>query len=201
MNFWYFIGKTFLPKLTWRREVSDKIIYLTFDDGPHPEITPWVLAELAKVEAKGTFFVVGQNVERYPHVITDTERQGHRIGNHTYTHPKGWGMTKRAYLAEIQACDASKPGMALFRPPYGQINFKAKQDIMLTHEVIMWDVLTRDFLTGINTTRALSRIKRQTHNGSIIVFHDSEKAEKNLKTILPAYLQFLKKEGYKMHAL
>lgn len=201
LNFWYFIGKTFLPQLTWRREVTDKVVYLTFDDGPHPAITPWVMSELDKAGAKGTFFVVGENAERYPETISDLRDKGHAVANHTYHHMKGWRNSKEVYLKDIEDCAKVLGNKRLFRPPFGQINFKAIDELKRSYELIMWDVLTKDYLPMLSTSKALRRIKRQTEAGSVIVFHDSEKAENNLKALLPEYLMFLKKEGYKMEVL
>ena len=201
LNFWYSIGKTFLPKLTWRRAVNEHIVYLTFDDGPHPEITPWVMDELEKVGANGTFFVVGDNAVNHPEIVSELRERKHGIANHTFHHVKGWRMNDQKYLKEIDACDEVVGNPGLFRPPFGQINFKAIPVILQKKEIIMWDVLTKDYLPRLNSKRALARIKRQTRPGSIIVFHDSEKAETNLKAMLPAYLEFLKDEGYQMKVL
>jgi peptidoglycan/xylan/chitin deacetylase (PgdA/CDA1 family) len=201
LNFWYFIGKTFLPKLTWRREVTEKVVYLTFDDGPHPTITPWVMEELEKVGAKGTFFVVGENAERYPDTLAEVRAKGHVVANHTHHHIKGWRNSKQVYLKDIEDCAKVLGSKRLFRPPFGQINFKAIDELKLSYELIMWDVLTKDYLKMSNRKYAMRRIKRATTSGSIIVFHDSEKAEKNLKALLPKYLEFLKEEGYKMETL
>ncbi len=201
MNFWYTIGKTFLPQLTWRRDVAGKVVYLTFDDGPHPTITPWVLAELDKAGAKGTFFVVGANAARYPGTIAQLRAGQHRVANHTYHHVKGWNMSADEYLKEIELCEAEIGTQSLFRPPFGRVNFRAIAQIKKQYEIIMWDVLTKDYLKSLNVSAAQKRIQKATKPGSIIVFHDSEKAEKQLKQLLPEYLQFLKKEGYEMKVL
>ncbi|MDB4162051.1 polysaccharide deacetylase family protein [Bacteroidia bacterium] len=201
LNFWYFIGRTFLPKLTWRRAVNEHIVYLTFDDGPHPEITTWVMEELEKVGANGTFFVVGNNAVNHPEIVSELRARKHGISNHTFHHVKGWRMNDQEYLKEIEACDEVIGDPGFFRPPFGQINFKSIPVIRQKKEIIMWDVLSKDYLPRLNRKRALARIKRQTRPGSIIVFHDSEKAEANLKAILPAYLEFLKDEGYHMKVL
>lgn len=204
MNFWYFIGKTFLPQLTWRRAVTDKIVYLTFDDGPHPAITPWVMDELEKVGARGTFFAVGDNIRKFPEVRDEVYKRGHRMENHTMHHVKGWQLSKDEYLMDVQRFTdfvTDDFGFGLFRPPFGQINFSAISQLKLNYEIIMWDVLTKDYLPQLNTYKAQKRIQKATRSGSIIVFHDSEKAEKNLKILLPEYLQFLRAEGYKMEVL
>ena len=157
--------------------------------------------ELEKAGAKGTFFLVGDNATKYPEIVKQTLDRGHRIANHTYHHVKGWKISTEKYLSEISACDEVIGEQGLFRPPFGQVNFKAIAKILKDKEIIMWDVLTKDYLKIQNTKRAQKRIQRDTTAGSIAVFHDSDKAEKNLKALLPEYLKFLKKEGYKMEVL
>lgn len=201
LNFWKSIGSFFLPQLTWTREVADKEVFLTFDDGPHPQITPWVMAELDKVGAKATFFVVGENAEKYFNIVDEMQKSGHRVGNHTHRHIKGWRVSTKKYLEDIADCEDYLTDNTLFRPPYGQINFGAIPTIKKNYEIIMWDVLTKDYLPRLNVKRALKRIKKATKPGSIIVFHDSVKAETNLKVMLPDYLKFLEEEGYKISVL
>lgn len=201
LNFWKSIGSFFLPQLTWTREVADKEVFLTFDDGPHPQITPWVIAELEKVGAKATFFVVGENAKKYFTTIDEMQKSGHRVGNHTHSHLKGWRVSSKRYLEDIADCEDYLTDNTLFRPPYGQINFGAIPTIKKNYEIIMWDVLTKDYLPRLNIKRALKRIKKATKPGSIIVFHDSVKAETNLKAMLPDYLKFLEEEGYKISVL
>ena len=201
MNFWKSIGSFFLPQLTWTREVADKEVFLTFDDGPHPQITPWVMAELDKVGAKATFFVVGENAEKYFSIVDEMQKSGHRVGNHTHRHIKGWRVSTKKYLEDIADCEDYLTDNTLYRPPYGQINFGAIPTIKKNYEIIMWDVLTKDYLPRLNVKRALKRIKKATKPGSIIVFHDSVKAETNLKAMLPDYLKFLEEEGYKISVL
>ena len=201
LNFWKSIGSFFLPQLTWTREVADKEVFLTFDDGPHPEITPWVVNELDKVGAKATFFVVGENAHRYFTLVDKMQKSGHRVGNHTHRHIKGWSVSSNVYLEDIANCEDYLTENTIFRPPYGQINFASIPAIRKKYEVIMWDVLSKDYLKRLNVKRALKRIKKATKPGSIIVFHDSAKAETNLKAMLPNYLKFLEEEGYKMSVL
>ena len=177
---------------------------MTFDDGPHPTITPWVMDELAKVGAKATFFAVGDNVLKFPQIAEQVVANGHRLENHTMHHVKGWRMNEKEYLDEIQQCaDVLKSDVEnkLFRPPFGQINLKAIDQINENYEVIMWDVLTKDYLKGLDVNQAQKRIQKDTVCGSIVVFHDSKKAEENLRALLPKYLQFLKSEGYRMEVL
>jgi len=181
--------------------VTEKVVYLTFDDGPHPTITPWVIAELDKVGAKGTFFVVGENAERYAQTISDLQANGHKVANHTQHHIKGWQSSKEIYLKDVEECAQVIGSKRLFRPPYGQINLGCMDELTGDYEVIMWDVLTKDYLKSLFVKRAQKRIQKATRPGSIVVFHDSEKAEKNLKELLPEYVQFLKSEGYKMEVL
>ena len=201
LNFWKSIGSFFLPQLTWTREVADKEVFLTFDDGPHPEITPWVVNELDKVGAKATFFVVGENAQRYFTLVDKMQKSGHRVGNHTHRHIKGWCVSSKVYLEDIANCENYLTENTIFRPPYGQINFASIPAIRKKYEVIMWDVLSKDYLKRLNVKRALKRIKKATKPVSIIVFHDSIKAETNLKAMLPNYLKFLEEEGYKMSVL
>ena len=201
LNFWKSIGSFFLPQLTWTREVADKEVFLTFDDGPHPQITPWVMAELDKVGAKATFFVVGENAEKYFSIVDEMQKSGHRVGNHTHRHIKGWRVSTKKYLEDIADCEDYLTDNTLYRPPYGQINFGAIPTIKKNYEIIMWDVLTKDYLPRLNEKRTLKRIKKATKPGSIIVFHDSVKAETNLKAMLPDYLKFLEEEGYKISVL
>ena len=157
--------------------------------------------QLESVGARGTFFAVGENAERYPGVIEGLISRGHQVGNHTHHHVKGWKTSAENYNEEVSECYKHIPKTGLFRPPYGQINFKAVPQISSKNEIIMWDVLTKDYLPRLNTRLAQRRIRRLTTRGSIIVFHDSEKAKKNLIVLLPKYLDFLVKNGYKMEIL
>ncbi len=186
--------------MVWRKPGGDNSVYLTFDDGPHPEITPWVLDQLDRVGAKGTFFVVGDNAQKYPELIQEIQSRGHAIGNHTQHHVKGFGMTDAAYIEEIRMCDKHIPEQRLFRPPYGRINIKSIKQLG-AYDIVMWDVLSRDYQKRLDINEAQRRIRNKTVAGSIAVFHDSEKAEKNLKMLLPDYLSFLKDKGYKMDKL
>ena len=200
MNLSYQIGKRVYPSLTWRIPNEESAVYITFDDGPQERITPWVLDELATYDAKATFFMVGENAESHPELVQRVVSEGHAIGNHTYHHLKGWGADTEDYLHDIDKCKKVIPPTSLFRPPYGRITSKSI-DLLKEYNIIMWDVLSRDYKAGLNQEKALERVIDQTSAGSIIVFHDSLKAEHNLKYILPKYLRFLNQHKFKMKAL
>jgi len=186
----------------WKFVTEEKVIYLTFDDGPTPKITEWVLNELKKYEAKATFFCVGKNVTKHPNLASAIVNDGHAIGNHTYNHIKGAHKTTDKYLADviyaentIQKITNIKPN--LFRPPYGK--FKISQSKQLRkkgYKIIMWDVLSADFDNTITTEQCLHNVIKNTENGSVITFHDSKKAHGNLKFVLPKVLKYYSEKEY-----
>ncbi len=185
-----------IPSLTWKVQTNDKAVFLTFDDGPHPEITPWVLQTLSAYNAKATFFCVGENVTRFPGIYHKILSEGHATGNHTYNHIKGWNTPNQHYFDNVSLC-AAVVKSKLFRPPYGRIGplqIKALQKQGYT--IVMWDILTRDYDAGVDVTKAIEETVRATQNGSVIVFHDSEKAQKQLKQILPEVLKQLSGKGF-----
>jgi peptidoglycan-N-acetylglucosamine deacetylase len=190
-----------IPSLTWKVETNDKVVYLTFDDGPHPEITPWVLDQLKAYGAKATFFCVGQNVVNHPKVFQSVLNGGHNVGNHTFNHLSGWSHSQNAYLQNIDAC-AEVVNSRLFRPPYGRVvPWQIDTIKQKGYQIIMWDILTQDYNANIDIQNAITTTIRKTKPGSIIVFHDSVKAEAQLKQILPAVLQELSSQGYKFKSL
>ena len=172
------------------------MIYLTFDDGPNPIVTSWVIEELEKYKAKATFFCVGQNASNYPFVIQKLLENGHRIGNHTYNHLKGWSVENDAYIANVkQAIPVTSE--ILFRPPYGRI--KRKQAATLKSQgfrIIMWSLLSCDYLKNLNVQKSLNALIHNAKAGSIVVFHDSDKAFENMKRILPPFLKEMTTRGY-----
>ncbi|MCP9763413.1 polysaccharide deacetylase family protein [Lacihabitans soyangensis] len=189
------------PRYVWRVKTSDKKIYLTFDDGPIPEVTEWVLEQLRLYNAKSTFFVVGDNVRKYPEIFQKILTDGHCVGNHTQNHIKGWKNETDTYLANFQECEKSiselKPsGTNLFRPPYGQIKRSQANEILKMHKILMWSVLTKDYEANLSERKCLNRAIRQTREGSIVLFHDSLKAQKNLYYVLPRFLEHFSKKGY-----
>jgi len=192
--------KKIYDSYTWSISVKDKILYLTFDDGPHPEATPFVLKELKKHNILATFFCIGKNVVAYPDIYDQIIREGHSIGNHTYNHLNGWKTNNDDYLNDI-ALAANEIDSYLFRPPYGRItSFQAKQlkTVMKGKEpkVIMWDVLSGDFDTSCSPQQCLANVLFASVPGSIIVFHDSEKAFPRLEYALPRVLQYFSEKGY-----
>jgi peptidoglycan-N-acetylglucosamine deacetylase len=178
-------------------------VYLTFDDGPHPTITPFVLAELRKYNAKATFFCLGKNVQLYPQVYQQIIDEGHTIGNHTHNHFNGWHVDNAAYINNIS--EASKHIHSnLFRPPYGRIRPSQIKEIKLQFpemKIVMWDVLTGDFDEKLSPEKCLKYVLKNTEPGSIIVFHDSEKAYKRLAYALPHFLQYCKQNKWQLKSL
>ncbi len=190
----------------WQRpDTSSKVIYLTFDDGCIPEVTPQVLSILERYGAKATFFMVGDNIRKYPEVFEQVRAAGHTIGNHTYHHVKGRKMTTEAYLTEVRICDellrnhGVKP--RLLRPPYGKMSFAQKRVLTQTHTVVLWDLLTHDYNPRFTPERIMRAIQRYSRNGSIVVFHDSLKAQQNMLAVLPQAIEFWLQEGYELRAL
>ncbi len=190
------------PSLVWSAEQDqeEKSVCLTFDDGPHPRITREVLSILAEYDFKATFFCIGNNISKYPEVVQELLKQGHQIGNHTINHESGFGNSTKNYVKAVHDW-SNEFRTHLFRPPYGRILKPQIKALEMDYEIVMWSLLSWDFKPGLNTTRILRSMKKKTKPGSIVVFHDSEKAEKNMFSILPEYCEFLKEEGYTSKAL
>ena len=202
-----------IPSCTWRKEGQGKVIYLTFDDGPNPEITAWVMDELKKHQIKATFFCVGDNLKKFPEVAKKLLTEGHQIGNHTMHHIKGWKHKNVDYIKDIEDCDTEirkiheqmndeKAQPRLFRPPYGQIKpSQIKRLRTIGYEIIQWSNLSCDYDKRLNCEKSLSALVKNAKPGSIVVFHDSEKAENQLKQILPSYLEAMLAEGFTFETL
>ena len=194
----------FFSKYTWRFNTDKKEIFLTFDDGPTPEITEFVLSELKQYSAKATFFCIGKNIVNHPEIFKKVLKEGHSIGNHTHNHLKGWQSNKNDYLrnfeeakSTIQQFSNSTNQPKLFRPPYGKIKkSQAKEILNKDYKIIMWDVLSADFDTTISNEECLKNVLRNTRNGSIIVFHDSVKASEKVRYVLPKILKEFSEKGY-----
>jgi peptidoglycan/xylan/chitin deacetylase (PgdA/CDA1 family) len=199
----WFIKRIF-SGYVWDRPNNGNKIYLTFDDGPTPKVTEWVLAVLQKHDIKATFFCIGNNIEKHPEIFNKVVAGGHAIGNHTFNHLNGWKTENDAYLKNIKDTDqiinnttVGAVGAKLFRPPYGKI--KKSQAAAVKREgysIIMWDVLSADFDTLITSEKCLNNVVKNTRSGSIIIFHDSVKAYKNLEYALPKAIEQLKAKGF-----
>lgn len=187
--------KKIIPSAVWQIPNNKKEIYLTFDDGPHPEITPWVLDLLDKYNQKATFFCVGHNVQKYPQVYNMIIQRGHVVANHTFNHLNGWKNKTPEYIQNIAEC-RELVNSNLFRPPYGKINKSQIALLKSEYKIIMWSLLSGDFSPNLNPEMAKNKLMELTRAGDIVVFHDSIKAEKNLQSILPAYLEFLSIQNF-----
>lgn len=216
MNFYWIKTNRFIKKMFsnyfWDIPNNDNKIYLTFDDGPTPEVTEWVLQELEKHHAKATFFCIGNNIKKHPEIFSKVTAKGHTIGNHTFNHLNGWKTTTDEYVKNSILCSdySDEPEIGnhkpkaskLFRPPYGKITpWQAKNLRQLGYKIIMWDVLSADFDTTISKEKCLENVIKNVKSGSIIVFHDSIKAFPNLEYALPKSLKFLKEKGFVFETL
>ncbi|MBL7870515.1 MAG: polysaccharide deacetylase family protein [Cyclobacteriaceae bacterium] len=199
-----------LPELIWRVPTEKKEIFLTFDDGPVPGPTEFVLDALAKFNAKATFFCIGDNIRKHSEIFVKILSAGHSIGNHTFGHLKGWDYSTKDYVNNIELCTnqiatvsnrQSTVDSGLFRPPYGRITKAQIRSVKQTHKIIMWDVLTQDYRQSLNKEYCLAKSVKVSRPGSIVVFHDSLKAERNLSYVLPKYLEHFSREGYIFSAL
>tara|TARA_R110001592_G_scaffold22974_4_gene90811 strand:+ start:789 stop:1409 length:621 start_codon:yes stop_codon:yes gene_type:complete len=187
------------PSLVWKQSSKEKVIYLTFDDGPIPEVTPWVLKTLDEFKAKATFFCVGENIHKHPDILKEVIKRGHSVGNHTYHHLNGWKTDAIDYLKDFLKCEEElqnlNQGGRLFRPPYGKISAKQIKQLS-SRKIIMWDVLSGDFSKKLSPETVLAKSIRYSKPGSIIVFHDSLKAFDNLQYALPRYLEYFQSKGF-----
>jgi len=198
------IIKNIFSNYIWNIPNSEKKVYLTFDDGPTPEITEWVLAQLKKYNFKATFFCIGNNIEKHPDLFNQLITEGHAVGNHTFNHVKGWNTPNKTYLKEVEKCEGmiqhysiNQNLSKLFRPPYGKIKpLQSRKLRKLGYKIIMWDVLSADYKQTITKEKCLENVIKNVESGSIIVFHDSVKAFPNLEFVLPKTLQFLSENGY-----
>ena len=184
------------PETVWRIPMTEKAVYLTFDDGPIPEVTPWVLDVLDHYGIKATFFCVGDNVRKHPATFQQVVERGHSVGTHTMHHLQGAFTTTKRYVADINEAD-SYIHSALFRPPHGLIRWKQAAAIKGNMRIIMYDLVTRDYSQKLTREEVLNNVKRYTRNGSIIVFHDSLKSQQRLRWALPRAIEWLKDNGYK----
>ena len=189
------------PEALWRlKKRRKRTVYLTFDDGPIPEMTPWVLDVLDRYGVKATFFMVGDNVRRHPELLEEVRRRGHSVGNHTMHHLQGMKVTARRYLRDVAEADALIDS-PLFRPPHGIMRWKQSRALRSKYNIIMYDLVSRDYSAKQSPQRVLQNVKRYARNGSIIVFHDSLKAAPNTRKVLGAAIEWLISEGYEFEPL
>lgn len=189
------------PEAIWRIGGRERrTVYLTFDDGPIPEVTPWVLDVLDQAGVKATFFMVGDNVRRHPELLDEVRRRGHSVGNHTMHHLKGFKTHRVRYMRDIAEAD-ELIASSLFRPPHGLMRWSQAKILKRRYSIIMYDVVTRDYSRRLEPRQVFANVTRYTRPGSIIVFHDSLKAERNLRAVLPRAIQWLKDHGYSFGTL
>lgn len=215
-----FILPLFFPNLIWRINTKAKELFLTFDDGPIPGPTEFVLDTLDAYKAKATFFCIGDNISKHPQLFNRILQSGHGIGNHTFNHLRGWGTSTEKYVNNVTQCereiefgklttineqrttiDQQTDAKKLFRPPYGRIRGKQINQLKGNYSIIMWDVLTSDYSQSLAPQKCLSGSIKATRPGSIVVFHDSLKAERNMSYTLPKYLDHFSNLGYSFKAI
>lgn len=191
--------KALYPKRTWHFSREERKIYLTFDDGPHPVATPFVLDQLAKYNARATFFCIGKNVALYPEIYARILREGHAVGNHTQDHLNGWKTDTSGYLANVSIAE-QRIESRLFRPPYGRLKSNQARRLQ-QYRIIMWDVLSGDFDKSVSAEECTRNVIQHTNNGSIVVYHDSEKAWPTMRKSLPVVLEHFREEGFEFEAI
>ena len=192
--------RAIFPGVLWRCPEDEKCIYLTFDDGPVPEVTPWVLDVLDSFRVKATFFCVGDNVRKYPEIFLATLERGHRVGNHTYNHLQGIRCRSTNYIDNVRQA-AEWIESDLFRPPHGHMRLPQLWRLRKMYRIIMWDVVTRDYSPHMTAQGVFNVVRKYTRNGSILVFHDSLKAVDRLREALPRSIEWLLAEGYRFKFL
>ncbi|MCM1378352.1 MAG: polysaccharide deacetylase family protein [Clostridium sp.] len=195
-----FLTRLLLHEVLFRVECEEKMVFLTFDDGPIPEVTPWVLNELEKRSIRATFFMVGQNVERHPELLEEVKRRGHSVGNHTMRHLQGSHVTTRTYLHDTERA-AELIGTSLFRPPHGWLRPRQAWALGRCSRIVMYDLVTRDYSRWLNSNQVVRNVRKYARPGSIIVFHDSLKSWPRLQTALPESLDWLISQGYSFGVL
>ncbi len=183
------------PDLTWRFSSKNKVIYLTFDDGPIPETTPQILSILRRYNARATFFCVGDNIRKHPRLFDKIKKEGHTIGSHTFNHLSGWSTSNNDYFSNVQK-GAVLAKSQLFRPPYGRIKPSQAKTLLKDYKIVMWDVLSGDFDECIDKKKCYDNVIKSAKKGSIIVFHDSIKAKEKVIYVLPKILDYYSTLGF-----
>jgi peptidoglycan/xylan/chitin deacetylase (PgdA/CDA1 family) len=192
--------RRFFKDVTWRKSPDEKVLYLTFDDGPIPGVTPWVLDVLDKYHIKATFFCVGENVKNNPEIYQEILKRGHRTGNHTYNHYRGFTKNTEAYLLNVEMASAYIDSN-LFRPPHGDLLLSQLRTLRKKYQVVQWDVISRDYNQKLAPEKVLDIVLKYARNGSIIVFHDSLKARQNMEYAMPRAVGRLLEMGYRFDTL
>ncbi len=200
-----FLMRALYPQFVWRKPSDEKKIYLTFDDGPIPEVTEFVLETLEKYQAKATFFCIGDNINKNPGIFRKVIGAGHSVGNHTFNHLRGWATDDVTYFENSVRCktEIEKFGIEtnLFRPPYGRIKRSQARSLLPNHEIIMWDVLSGDFSQNLSPETVLKKTIKHTEAGSIVLFHDSTKANKRMAYALPRFLEHFSSQEFQFSRL
>lgn len=194
------VYRKIFPGTVWRLPREEKAVFLTFDDGPIPEVTEFVLDTLRERNIKATFFCVGDNVRKHPDLFRKVLEEGHLVGNHTFNHLQGLYTTSRRYIRNVEKADELIKS-PLFRPPHGILRYTQFITLRRKFKIVFWDVVTRDYNRKLSGEDVLGIVRKYTRNGSIIVFHDSLKAEKNIRYALPRAIDYLMSEGYKFEVL
>ena len=184
------------PSAIWRMDKDERAVYLTFDDGPIPRVTPWVLDVLDRYGIKATFFMVGDNIRKHPDEFRMVVERGHRIGNHTFNHIRGLSYDINSYLENTDKACRMMMNTNLFRPPHGYMSPKQYAELKKRYKIIMWDLVTRDYNRKFTGEQILQKVKKYARNGSIITFHDSLKSEENIRYALPKAIEWLMEQGY-----
>ena len=187
--------RNLFPKALWRMNPDEKAVYLTFDDGPIPVVTPWVVELLGRYDIKATFFMVGDNVRKHPQEFRQVIEAGHKVGNHTFNHLKGVFTETNEYLDNVEKADALIHSK-LFRPPHGMLRRSQYNELSKHYHFVMWDLVTRDYSNRLCGEDVLTKVKKYVRNGSIITFHDSLRSEDNLRYALPRAIEWLLEQGY-----
>ena len=195
------IVRLLYPTVLWRKDKDKKVIYLTFDDGPTEEITHWILKTLDELGVKATFFCIGNNAEKHPEIVDEIRQNGHSVGIHGYSHVRGLYKKQEEYFNDIKKSESIIKSK-IFRPSHGRIYpSQVKKLNELGYKVVLWDVITRDYDTNLKEEEVLKIAKKYTRNGSIVVFHDSLKAEKNMKYAFPLAVKYWIENGYTFETL
>ncbi len=212
------LGKFLCPSLLWNLPKTGNTLYLTFDDGPIPEVTPWVLALLKEYHAKATFFCIGKNISKHPEIFEQILAEGHNVGNHSFNHLNGWKTPISTYIENVEKAEKiifekseardrnqgnrTKKNLKLFRPPYGKITPKQIKTLQgQGYKIVMWEVISGDFDVNVSPENCLNNVLKNSKPGSIVVFHDSIKASEKLKEVLPKVLEYYHQKEFEFKAI